>query len=168
MKDKNKLSFCLGRCRIDPSDNSISFQTLGDEPHQNESAKISLQPKFIEVLSYLALRYPEVVTRDELIDKVWEGNVYVGTKALTNAIWHLRQQLSPFAQESGVIETVRKTGYRLLLPPIYDTFDDGEEQRQTTEAKLQHATKRMRVMAIVMGVITFICALVMEIGRAHV
>lgn len=163
MKDKSKLSFCLGRCRIDPSDNSISFQTLGDEPHQNESAKISLQPKFIEVLSYLALRYPEVVTRDELIDKVWEGNVYVGTKALTNAIWHLRQQLSPFAQENGVIETVRKTGYRLLLPPIYDTFDDAEEQRQTTEAKLQHATKRMRIMAIVMGVITFICALVMGV-----
>lgn len=163
MKDKSKLSFCLGRCRIDPSDNSISFQTLGDEPHLNQSAKVSLQPKFIEVLSYLALRYPEVVTRDELIEKVWEGNAYVGTKALTNAIWHLRQQLSPFALENGVIETVRKTGYRLLLPPIYDTFDDGEEQRQTREIKLEHATKRMRIMAIVMGVITFICALVMGV-----
>lgn len=156
MKDKSKLSFCLGRCRIDPSDNSISFQTSGDELHQNEFAKVSLQPKFIEVLSYLALRYPDVVTRDELIDKVWEGNVYVGTKALTNAIWHLRQQLSPFAQESGVIETVRKTGYRLLLPPIYDTFDDGEEQRQTTEAKLLHTTQRMRLMAMLMGAVILV------------
>lgn len=69
MKDKNKLSFCLGSCRIDPSDNSISFQTQGDETSQHEAAKVSLQPKFIEVLSYLALRHPNVVTRDELIEK---------------------------------------------------------------------------------------------------
>jgi len=160
MKDKSKLGFYLGRCRIEPSDNSISFQTLGDQPHQNESAKVSLQPKFIEVLSYLALRYPDVVTRDELIDKVWEGNTYVGTKALTNAIWHLRQQLSPLDVDGGVIETVRKAGYRLLLPPIYDEPDDTEEDtRQTTEAKLQHANQRLRLMTMLLATLAAVSSL---------
>lgn len=154
MKDKNKLSFCLGSCRIDPSDNSISFQTQGDETSQHEAAKVSLQPKFIEVLSYLALRHPNVVTRDELIEKVWEGNVYVGTKALTNAIWHLRQQLSPLEQDGGVIETVRKAGYRLLLPPVYDISDDTNiDKLQITEAKLQHTMQRLHFMAILMGAV---------------
>ncbi|MFB2638639.1 winged helix-turn-helix domain-containing protein [Shewanella bicestrii] len=162
MKDKSKLSFCLGSCRIDPSDNSISFQTQGQESAQQESAKVSLQPKFIEVLSYLALRHPHVVTRDELIDKVWEGNAYVGTKALTNAIWHLRQQLSPLELEGGVIETVRKAGYRLLLPPVYDIADETDDDKlQTTEAKLQHTTRRLYWMASLMGAVMLVAGLFM-------
>lgn len=162
MKDKSKLSFCLGSCRIDPSDNSISFQTQGQESAQQESAKVSLQPKFIEVLSYLALRHPHVVTRDELIDKVWEGNAYVGTKALTNAIWHLRQQLSPLELEGGVIETVRKAGYRLLLTPVYDIADETDDDKlQTTEAKLQHTTRRLYWMASLMGAVMLVAGLFM-------
>ncbi|ASK68379.1 transcriptional regulator [Shewanella bicestrii] len=164
MKDKSKLSFCLGSCRIDPSDNSISFQTQGQESAQQESAKVSLQPKFIEVLSYLALRHPHVVTRDELIDKVWEGNAYVGTKALTNAIWHLRQQLSPLELEGGVIETVRKAGYRLLLPPVYDMADETDDDKlQTTEAKLQHTTRRLYWMASLMGAVMLVAGLFMGV-----
>ncbi|PWF65351.1 transcriptional regulator [Shewanella sp. BC20] len=164
MKDKSKLSFCLGSCRIDPSDNSISFQTQGQESAQQESAKVSLQPKFIEVLSYLALRHPHVVTRDELIDKVWEGNAYVGTKALTNAIWHLRQQLSPLELEGGVIETVRKAGYRLLLPPVYDIADETDDDKlQTTEAKLQHTTRRLYWMASLMGAVMLVAGLFMGV-----
>lgn len=160
MKDKSKLGFCLGNCRIDPSDNSILFHTQGDETSSHESAKVSLQPKFIEVLSYLALRYPHVVTRDELITQVWEGNAYVGTKALTNAIWHLRQQLSPLDVDGGVIETVRKAGYRLLLPPIYDQLDVTEEDiRQTTETKLQYANQRLRLMAMVLGAVAVVSSL---------
>ncbi|MEL4428224.1 winged helix-turn-helix domain-containing protein [Shewanella mangrovisoli] len=160
MKDKSKLGFYLGSCRLDPSDNSILFQTQGDETSSHESAKVSLQPKFIEVLSYLALRYPDVVTRDELITQVWEGNAYVGTKALTNAIWHLRQQLSPLDVDGGVIETVRKAGYRLLLPPIYDQLVDTEEDiRQTTETKLQHANQRLRLMAMVLGAVAVVSSL---------
>ncbi|MFB2652003.1 winged helix-turn-helix domain-containing protein [Shewanella seohaensis] len=164
MKDKSKLSFCLGSCRIDPSDNSISFQTQGQESAQQESAKVSLQPKFIEVLSYLALRHPHVVTRDELIDKVWEGNAYVGTKALTNAIWHLRQQLLPLELEGGVIETVRKAGYRLLLPPVYDIADETDDDKlQTTEAKLQHTTRRLYWMASLMGAVMLVAGLFMGV-----
>ncbi|MGR6501391.1 winged helix-turn-helix domain-containing protein [Shewanella sp. Koi 1] len=164
MKDKSKLSFCLGSCRIDPSDNSISFQTQGQESAQQESAKVSLQPKFIEVLSYLALRHPHVVTRDELIDKVWEGNAYVGTKALTNAIWHLRQQLSPLELEGGVIETVRKAGYRLLLPPVYDIADETDDDKlQTTEAKLQLTTRRLYWMASLMGAVMLVAGLFMGV-----
>ena len=118
MKDQRKLSYRLGLCRVDPSDNSVVFQS---KTNMNESAidqtKLSLQPKFIEVLNVLARNYPEVVTRDELIAQVWDGNSYVGAKALTNAIWHLRQQLSLLADVGAVIETVRITGYRLLIEP---------------------------------------------------
>ncbi|MGS0730350.1 winged helix-turn-helix domain-containing protein, partial [Shewanella sp. 0m-11] len=81
---KKEAIFRLGLCEVNPSDNSLNFfdAALTDEP----SNKVSIQPKFIEVLSYLARQYPKVVTREELIDNIWEGNSYVGSKALTNAI----------------------------------------------------------------------------------
>ncbi|MGI2257824.1 winged helix-turn-helix domain-containing protein [Shewanella sp. GXUN23E] len=111
MEKTTKISnFNLGTCRVDLSDNSLSFD--GQE-------KLSLQPKFIEVLAQLARGYPEVVTRDELIETVWDGNEYVGSKALTNAIWHLRQHLTALGDDT-VIDTVRKTGYRLLIAPQFD------------------------------------------------
>ena len=79
--------------------------------------KINLQPKFIEVLVYLAEQYPRIVPRQELIDNVWKGNHYVGEKALTNAIWHLRKKLEGSGSQPTYIETIRKTGYRLLVQP---------------------------------------------------
>ncbi|GIU08730.1 transcriptional regulator [Shewanella morhuae] len=159
MKDQRKLSYRLGLCRIDPSDNSVVFQSKTD---MNESAieqtKLSLQPKFIEVLNVLARNYPEVVTRDELITQVWDGNSYVGAKALTNAIWHLRQQLSPLAEVGAVIETVRKTGYRLLIEPKFDVEAISEEQDllQLTSGKLLHMTQRMRVIMTSMALLIFL------------
>ena len=103
------LSFTLGQIRVEPLESAIYL--ANDE-------KESVQPKFIEVLSYLAEQYPNVVSRGELIEKVWLGNTYVGEKALTNSIWHLRQVLK---QDSGieVIQTIRKSGYQLLIPPEF-------------------------------------------------
>ena len=81
---KFNQAFTIGNCQIIPIEYAIKF---------DEHEKQSLQPKFIEVLCYLAEHYPRVIPREELIENVWAGNIYVGEKALTNAIWHLRQNL---------------------------------------------------------------------------
>lgn len=78
---------------------------------------LQIQQKPMEVLCYLASQYPALVTREQLIDAVWDGNVYVGEKALTNTIWQLRQALTAFGQ-ADLIATVRKKGYRLQLAPM--------------------------------------------------
>lgn len=77
---------------------------------------IVLQQKPMEVLAVLAARHPALVSRDQLIELVWDGNIYVGEKALTHAIWQLRQLFEQLGM-AEVISTVRKKGYRLLLPP---------------------------------------------------
>ncbi|WP_343840463.1 winged helix-turn-helix domain-containing protein [Bowmanella denitrificans] len=100
-------SFQLGNCRVVPSECAVYF---------NNGEKQNLQPKLIEVLIYLADAYPAVVSRQELIDKVWQGNTYVGENALNNVIWNLRQIFKEGMQDE-VIETLRKTGYRLLIAP---------------------------------------------------
>lgn len=78
---------------------------------------LQIQQKPMEVLCYLASQYPALVTREQLINAVWDGNVYVGEKALTNTIWQLRQALTQFNQ-ADLIATVRKKGYRLQLAPV--------------------------------------------------
>jgi len=106
--------FKVGNYLVIPLQHRLSYK---------EKADFTLQPKFIEVLSYLALRAPKVVTRSELIDAIWEGNQYVGEKALTNAVWNLRKVIDD--DGTPKIETIRKTGYRLLITPNF-TLAEGD------------------------------------------
>lgn len=100
--------FKIEHCTIKPREFSIEFP--------NGDIKI-LQPKFIEVLNYLASQYPRLVDRQELIENIWDGNHFVGEKSLTNAIWNLRNELKQTG--ANYIETVRKKGYRLQVKPVY-------------------------------------------------
>jgi len=111
---KFEQAFKIGQCQVIPIEYAIQF---------DQQAKQSIQPKFIEVLCYLAQHFPRVIPRDELIDNVWAGNSYVGEKALTNAIWHLRQNLKTDEHQNETIETIRKVGYRLLVTPEFDELD---------------------------------------------
>lgn len=151
---KKEAVFTLAGCVITPSDNSLNFKgcSLNNEEMQDFcSDKISLQPKFIELLSYLARKYPKVVTRDELIENIWEGNIYVGTKALTNAIWHLRKHLNPLVSQDNdsgttAIETVRKTGYRLLIEPEFSPADlvSHPEVLEIEQAKVKELSGKLQ------------------------
>lgn len=78
---------------------------------------VSIQQKPMEVLQFLAQQYPALVSREQLIDAVWDGNSYVGEKALTNAIWQLRHQLQQLGA-AELISTIRKKGYRLQTAPV--------------------------------------------------
>ena len=103
----------------------------------DEGEACTLQPKFIEVLAYLASQFPRVVTREELIEKIWDSNHYVGEKALTNAVWNLRKALK--VENNPVIETIRKTGYRLLLEPSYqqETIASVQPDDNTKQHKIK-------------------------------
>ena len=110
---RNK-SFKISRYQVTPSEFSIQI---------NDGDKKSLQPKFIEVLVYLAKNHGRVVPRDELIDHIWGQDSFVGEKSLTNAIWHLRKTLTSVEgeEEEEVIKTIRKAGYQLIPTPQWQT-----------------------------------------------
>lgn len=101
-------SFYLADLFVNPAELSI---------HTPAGQHVSLQQKPMDVLVFLAQQYPALVSRQQLIDNVWGGNVYVGEKALTNAIWQLRNVLQQLAQ-TELICTVRKKGYRLAAEPV--------------------------------------------------
>lgn len=70
------------------------------------------------VLLTLAGRAGQVVSREQLLDEVWPDSV-VTDDALARCIYQLRHELPPLLEpddDQPVIETLRKRGFRLVLP----------------------------------------------------
>ena len=67
-----------------------------------------------KILSYLARHPGEVVSRDELLKVLWEGEDYFGTThSIDQAIYRLRAKLGP---DGSRVETVYRVGYRYVPP----------------------------------------------------
>ena len=74
-----------------------------------------LQPRVMKLLCYLASNQGKVISLDELMLQVWEGMI-VSDVAIHRAISVLRQCFSDNPKEPVFIETIVKTGYRLMIP----------------------------------------------------
>lgn len=58
----------------------------------------------------------QIISRKDLIDRIWLGNEYVGRSALTKNVWRLRRALKANPSLSHYyIETIPKQGYRLVV-----------------------------------------------------
>jgi DNA-binding winged helix-turn-helix (wHTH) protein/tetratricopeptide (TPR) repeat protein len=67
------------------------------------------------VLSFLASNSGSVVTKQQLLDTLWNGSI-VNDPALTRCISQIRQALGDDPKQPRFIETVPKIGYRLVAP----------------------------------------------------
>ncbi|MDX2042610.1 MAG: winged helix-turn-helix domain-containing protein [Acidobacteriota bacterium] len=99
--------FRLAECLVQPQLNRVT----------REGETTQIEPKMMRVLVCLAERAEQVVTREELLEKVW-GDVYVSEQVLSRSISELRKVLADDAKT--IIETIPKTGYRLIAPVVYE------------------------------------------------
>src|SRR6187549_666252 len=76
---------------------------------------IPLEPKAFDVLVHLIEQRDRVVTKEELLDAVWEGT-FVTPNVLTRAVAQIRKALGDESQDARYIETVAKRGYRFIAP----------------------------------------------------
>jgi two-component system OmpR family response regulator len=77
-----------------------------------DGTPVSLTQKQYALLSYLAHRAGQIVTREELLAKVWTLNTDPGSNVVDVQIGHLRSKLG---HARGQIKTVRGVGYLLSL-----------------------------------------------------
>jgi TolB-like protein len=92
----------FGRYRLEPQGGLMSG-----------SRNVHLTPKALALLSYMADRPGEVVTKDQLFSAVWP-EVNVGDAALVTCIQELRHALKDDARRPRYIETVHRRGYRFV------------------------------------------------------
>jgi DNA-binding winged helix-turn-helix (wHTH) protein/predicted ATPase len=82
-----------------------------------DGSEVKFTPRAAAVLLTLAERAQELVTKQELVDRVW-GGMAVGDDALTSCIQELRGALGDDARNPHIIETRHRRGYRLMIPAI--------------------------------------------------
>jgi len=82
-----------------------------------EGIRIRMQDQPLEVLLLLLARKGEVVTRDELKDRLWPVGTFVDADdGLNTAIRKLREVLGDSAECPLYIETIPRRGYRFIGP----------------------------------------------------
>lgn len=79
-----------------------------------------LRGKAMELLYLLAQNGSMVVSKDEIIEKVWKGNSYVAETALKATVWTIRQALFEGDESISYIENLPKKGYRLAVPVAWE------------------------------------------------
>ncbi len=79
--------------------------------------EIDFSRKEFDLLVALAARAGSVVTREDLMARVWDENWFGSTKTLDVHIGWLRKKLGDDASEPYWIETVRGVGFRFAAPP---------------------------------------------------
>ncbi len=90
-----------GRLLLDPSSHRVS---IGDTP-------VTMGPTEYRLLAFFLSHQERVYSRDQIIDHVWGGNIYVDERTVDVHIRRLRKALSPEGHDRCV-QTVRGAGYR--------------------------------------------------------
>ena len=80
-----------------------------------QGRRIRLQDQPLHILAMLLEHPGEMVTRDELRQRLWSGDTFVDfDHALNNAINRLREALGDSAENPRYVETIPRRGYRFV------------------------------------------------------
>jgi DNA-binding winged helix-turn-helix (wHTH) protein/tetratricopeptide (TPR) repeat protein len=101
--------FSLGPLWVSPAVRSI----------KGSAGELHIEPLIMQVFLLLADAKGQVVTRDQLYDECW-GGVNVGDYSLNRAITMVRRIAAEAAPGAFTIESIPRTGYRLLVEPQTD------------------------------------------------
>ena len=100
----------------DPADGILDYHgiVLDSDRHQLQvrGEPVSLPLKEFELLELLMVNAGRVLTRGQIIDRVWGSDYFGDTKTLDVHIKRLRSKIEVHPSEPTVIVTVRGLGYR--------------------------------------------------------
>lgn len=136
-------TFRIGEFLIDPQLNTIT--------RDNQSTR--LEPKVMQLLQRLSDTAGEVVSKDQLMRAVWTDTI-VTDDVLTRAVSELRKAFQDNSKEPRYIQTVPKSGYRLIANVSYDHTkpDPGSRHSQirTGNSQTRSWPVRLSLMVVVL------------------
>jgi DNA-binding winged helix-turn-helix (wHTH) protein len=84
---------------------------------------VRIEPQVFDVLAHLFASRDRLVTKDELLDRVW-GHRYVAPTTLNSRIKHARQAVGDDGSAQRVIRTVHGIGFRVVAHVVERTAAD--------------------------------------------
>jgi len=148
-------------------ENGFRIETWLIEPRLNtvshSGRTVHLEPKVMDVLVCLARHAGEPVSKEELLETVWP-NTFVTDDGLKRSISELRRVFEDDPQESRIIQTIPKRGYRLRVPiePL-NGAQSAPASPQTHESRSEG--RNWRMLALLFGGLV---AAVLMLGALYV
>jgi TolB-like protein/DNA-binding winged helix-turn-helix (wHTH) protein/Tfp pilus assembly protein PilF len=130
--------------------------------------KIKLGERPLQILAALLEHPGEVVTREELQQKLWPADTFVDFEhSINTAVLRLREALRDNAENPHYIETLPRHGYRFICP-----VDPGAGGAQTVTgathgvAHRKAAPRLYKALVLAAGVLVFIAAVLVVFNVA--
>src|SRR5262245_47424313 len=105
-------AFRVGDWSVDPLLNTVTRADV--------SARV--EPKIMQVLLCLGENAGQVVTKERLMRSVW-ADTFVSDDVLTRSISELRRVFGDDAKEPRFIQTIPRSGYRLIARVVYEGLE---------------------------------------------
>jgi two-component system phosphate regulon response regulator PhoB len=110
-----RINAVLRRAAPDPAEETLVFEGLRLDPASQRvlagEETVPLGPTEYRMLAFFMAHTERVYTREQLLDRIWGGNVYVEERTIDVHIRRLRKALEQFGYDR-FIQTVRGSGYR--------------------------------------------------------
>jgi DNA-binding winged helix-turn-helix (wHTH) protein/tetratricopeptide (TPR) repeat protein len=119
---------------------------LGRYELRRSGRRVKLEKKSMELLIFLVGRREQMVSREDIIKKLWRSDLFVDTdKNLNNIVRKIRAALNDDSAQPRFIETVVGKGYRFIGPvrvveAQYPRSDPGQASART--ASKENASSR--------------------------
>jgi pimeloyl-ACP methyl ester carboxylesterase/DNA-binding winged helix-turn-helix (wHTH) protein len=109
------------------------------EIRQNGSL-ISVEPQVFDLLVYLITHRDRVVSRDEILDQIWQGR-FVSLSTLTTRINAARIAIGDSGRQQTKIKTLSRKGYRFVAEAVEEAPHEihSATENQPTTASDEHA-----------------------------
>ena len=112
-----------------------------------DGEKLALSYQSFQILAALLERHGEMVTRENLVKRLWASDVFVDFEgSLNKAIKRLREALHDAADQPRFIETLPRRGYRFIAP-VTRAQDPSAETKGLVGKKVSH----YRVLEVIGG-----------------
>ena len=94
---------------------------------------VRLEPQVFDVLAYFLQRPGTVISRDNLIDAVWDGRI-VSDSTISTRINAVRRAIGDNDRTNRMLETLSKRGYRFSVDVSGDTGNYSDRRSSGNEA----------------------------------
>jgi cholera toxin transcriptional activator len=109
---------------------------LGARELRKNGVKLRLQEQPFQVLAELLQHPGDVVTREDLRNRLWPSDTFVDfDHSLNTAVNKLREVLGDSASNPRFVETLARRGYRFIAPVHTPTDAESSSQPATTEPR---------------------------------
>ena len=112
---------------------------------RRQGMQIKLQEQPFQILAFLLEHPGEIVTRDQLREKLWPADTFVDVDNSVNAaVNRLREALGDSAESPRFVETLPRRGYRFVAPVTEVRVSERDPGAENTSAAAQSRPGKAR------------------------